>query len=62
MSDEDDKFGQLSIEDEARVALLEEEWERDGIGAIRRFAEKDPEAVKRALEEALIIGGAPEGP
>jgi hypothetical protein len=62
----DDELSKLSAEDRAKIALLEKEWERDGAAAIRRFAEKEPltwfrlvglyypEAVKRALEEALI--------
>jgi hypothetical protein len=64
-----DDFSKLSTEDQAKLALLEEEWERDGNAAIDRFFEKepltalrvmtilDPKAVSRALENVLIDKG-----
>jgi hypothetical protein len=55
-------FAKLSAEDRAKLALLEQEFERDGASAIKRFAENDliamlhimeclnPKAVKDAIE------------
>jgi hypothetical protein len=38
----DDELAKLSAEDQAKLALLEEDYERDGVAAIERFAEKEP--------------------
>jgi hypothetical protein len=66
---EDDEFAKLSAEDRAKLALLEQEFERDGDVAIERFAEKEPiamghiieclkpGAIKRAIEKHLINEG-----
>jgi hypothetical protein len=65
----DDDFPELSAEDQAKLALLKKEWEREGAAAIRRFFEKepitsfrlmallDPKAARRSLENALIDAG-----
>jgi hypothetical protein len=65
----DDEFSKLSTEDQAKLALLEEEFERDGKIAIERLAESDPglyvrvvelfrpEAVRRAFEDGVIDAG-----
>ena len=66
---EDDEFAKLSAEDRAKLALLEQEFERDGYSAIGRFAENDPiamlkiaeclnpTAVREAIENAVIDEG-----
>jgi hypothetical protein len=66
---DDDKFAKLSVEDRAKLALLEQEWERDGDIAFERFAKKDPiawlhilecldpKAIRDAIENALIGEG-----
>jgi hypothetical protein len=66
---EDDEFANLSAEDRAKLALLEQEFERDGYTAIERFRENDPifclrvmeclnpKAVRDAIENALIDEG-----
>ena len=46
----DDEFSKLSAEDRAKLALLEQELERDGDIAIERFAENDPAFMLRILE------------
>jgi hypothetical protein len=64
-----DKFDTLSPEDQAKFALLEAEWERDGDIVFDRLGETDPafylrlvaltrpKAVHDALENALIDAG-----
>ncbi len=47
---EDDKFAKLSAEDQAKLALLEQEFERDGPVAIERFAKNDPVAMLKMTE------------
>jgi hypothetical protein len=47
---DDDEFAKLSPEDRAKLALLEQEWERDGDAAIERFGEHDPGFMLRILE------------
>src|SRR5215471_4642847 len=47
---EDDEFSKLSAEDRAKLALLEQEFERDGDVAVERFAENDPAFMLRILE------------
>jgi hypothetical protein len=65
----DDEFSKLSPEDQAKLALLVEEYERDGDAAFDRFIEKEtitlarlieilrPGALKRALENHFIDEG-----
>jgi hypothetical protein len=66
---EDDEFSRLSAEDRAKLALLEQEFERDGDIALERFAQNDPgfmlnllecinpRAVRDAIENHLIDEG-----
>jgi hypothetical protein len=65
----DDEFSKLSQEDQAKLALLEAEWERDGDIVFERWGEKDPvfmlrliaqdqpKAVDDAVENAVIDAG-----
>ena len=65
----DDEFSKLPPGDQAKLALLEAEYERDGKIALKRLGESDPllylrlvglfklEAVRRAIEDAVIDAG-----
>jgi hypothetical protein len=64
-----DKFDSLSPEDQAKLALLEADWEREGNVVFERWGEKDPvfmlrlfaqdrpKAVYDAVENAVIDAG-----
>jgi hypothetical protein len=64
-----DKFDALSPEDQAKLALLEADWEREGDIVFERWGEKDPafmlklyaqdrpQAVYDAIENAVIDAG-----
>jgi hypothetical protein len=69
MAKKDDELAELSPADQAKLAALEAEWERDGQAAFRRVAENDPifylrllelfhpQDVRKAVEDAVIDAG-----
>jgi hypothetical protein len=65
----DDKFNNLSLDDQARLALLEADWEREGNVVFERWGKTEPafmlklvaparpSTVYDAVERAVIDAG-----
>jgi hypothetical protein len=65
----EDEFAKLSPADQKKLEQFEADWERDGNITFERWGEKDPgfvlrlvelfrpEAVRRAVEDAVIDAG-----